>query len=198
MVRAAPLFLARGYRGVSMKTLAEAVEVTPAALYYHFPNGKEDLFATMIQALFVDAGVARIDEALANAVGVRERLTRLTSTLMTLPLDERLSVLLRDAREQLEDPKHQRVILSLLERIKQQVTNLFEEARDAGEIRADLPVSVVVSLYMGMLRESKGVRTADRAPSLVGVLLDGIAERRPVGKSRGRARPVRKRGSRVA
>ena len=158
LTEAADLFLARGYKGVSMKLLAEAVEVTSAALYYHFPNGKEELFTTMIQTVFVDEGVGRIDQALAGAQGARERLTKLTSALLALPLDDRLSVLLRDAREHLKDPEHQRVILSLLDRIKRQVTGLFEEAHEAGEVRPDLPVNVLVSLYMGMLRGPRACR----------------------------------------
>ena len=177
LATAAELFLARGYKGVSMKMLAEAVDVTSAALYYHFPKGKEDLFTTMVQAVFVDEGLGGIDQALAGAQGVRERLGRLTSALLAMPLDERLSVLVRDAREHLKDPEHQQVILSLLEGIKRHVTGLFRQAREAGEIRPDLPLGVLVGLYMGMLREAKGLQMADRAEALVSVLFDGIAER---------------------
>src|SRR5215472_17045342 len=104
LTKAAELFLAKGYKGVSMKEIAEAVQVTSAALYYHFPKGKEELFTTMIQIVFVDEGVAGIDQTLAATQDVREQLTLLTSTLLTLPLDKRLSVLLRDAREHLKDP----------------------------------------------------------------------------------------------
>jgi AcrR family transcriptional regulator len=177
LTKAAELFLAKGYKGVSMKELAEAVEVTSAALYYHFPKGKEDLFTTMIQTVFVDEGFAGIDQTLAATQDVRERLTLLTAALLTLPLDERLSMLLRDAREHLKDPEHQQVILSLLDRIRQQVIGLFQAAYDAGEIRSDLPVSVLVGLYMGMLREAKGLPGTHPASFLVSVLFDGIARR---------------------
>src|ERR671930_342886 len=105
LTRAADLFLAKGYKGVSMKEIAAAVEVTSAALYYHFPKGKEDLFTKMIQTVFVDEGVAGIDQVLAATQDVRERLTLLTSALLTLPMDERLSTLLRDAREHLKNPE---------------------------------------------------------------------------------------------
>lgn len=176
LTRAAELFLAKGYKGVSMKELAEAVQVTSAALYYHFPKGKEELFTTMIQTVFLDEGVAGIDQILAGAQDVRERLTLLTSALLALPLDERLSTLLRDAREHLKDPDHQMVILSLLEGIKGQVTGLFQTASEEGEIRPDLPVNVLVSLYMGMLRGAKGLSEAHRAASVVSVFFDGIAK----------------------
>jgi len=48
---------------------------------------------------------------------------------------------------------------------------LFQAAQDAGEIRTDTPVEELVSLYMGMLRESKSIQVSH----LVTVLLDGIA-----------------------
>jgi TetR/AcrR family transcriptional regulator, cholesterol catabolism regulator len=177
LTKAAELFLAKGYKGVSMKELAEAVEVTSAALYYHFPKGKEDLFTTMILTLFVEEGVAGIDQSLAAIQDVRERLTLLTAALLSLPLDERLSMLLRDAREHLKDPEHKQVILSLLDRIRQQVTSLFQAAHNAGAIRPDLPVNALVGLYMGMLREAKSLPGSHPAASLVSVLFDGIAKR---------------------
>jgi TetR/AcrR family transcriptional regulator, cholesterol catabolism regulator len=175
LTKAAELFLVKGYKGVSMKEIAEAVEVTSAALYYHFPKGKEDLFTKMIQTVFVDEGVAGIDQTLAATQDVRERLTLLTAALISLPLDERLSLLVRDAREHLKDPEHQQVILSLLDRIRQQVTGLFQAAHYAGEIRPDLPVNVLVGLYMGMLREAKSLPGTHPAAFLVSVLFDGIA-----------------------
>lgn len=132
--------------------------------------------------MFVDEGAAEIEQTLAAGQDIRERLTLLTSVLLRLPLDERLSTLLRDAREHLKNPEHQQVILSLLNRIRQQVTDLFQTAYEAGAIRSDLPVTVLVSLYLGMLRETKSLPGADPAASLVSVLFDGIAwrEHRPL------------------
>jgi AcrR family transcriptional regulator len=175
LTAAKALFFAKGYKGVSMKEIADAVQVTSAALYYHFPKGKEDLFTKMIQTLFVEEGVAGIDQTLGTASGLRERLNILTTSLLTLPIDEQFTMLLRDAREYIKGPENQRIILSLRDRIKQQVTGLFQAARDAGEIRMDIPVNVLVSLYMGMLRESKSLQGSPQASQLVEVLLDGIA-----------------------
>jgi len=165
------LFFAKGYKGVSMREIADAVQVTQAGLYYHFPKGKEELFTKMIQILFVDEGVAGIGQTLETMSGLRERLNILTTSLLTLPIDEQFTMLLRDAREYIKDPENQRIILSLRDRIKHQVTGLFQAARDAGELRTDIPVEALVSLYMGMLREAK----SSQASQVVAVLLDGIA-----------------------
>src|SRR5260370_37806540 len=126
LTAAKALFFAKGYKGVSMKEIADAVQVMPSALYYHFPKGKEDLFTKMIQTLFVDEGVAGIDQALGTMQGLRERLTLLTTSLLTLPIDEHFMMLLRDAREHIKDPENQRIILSLRDRIKQQVRVLCQ------------------------------------------------------------------------
>lgn len=177
LTAAKELFLAKGYKGVSMKEIADAVQVTSAALYYHFPGGKEDLFAKMIQTLFVEEGAARVDQVLASARNLRERLELLTAFLPTLPIDERFTMLLRDAREYIKDRESQEIILSLRDRLKQQIMGLFQAAQDAREIRADMPVDLLVSLYMGMLRESKNIQGSRQISCLVTVLLDGIATR---------------------
>jgi TetR/AcrR family transcriptional regulator, cholesterol catabolism regulator len=175
LTAAKDLFFAKGYKGVSMKGIADAVQVTPAALYYHFPKGKEDLFTKMIQTLFVEEGVAGLDQVLGTTRDLRERLNLFTAYLLTLPIDERFTMLLRDAREHIKDPENQGIILSLRDRIKQQVMGLFQAARDAGEIRTDIPITVLVSLYMGMLRESKSIQGSHQVSQLVSVLLNGIA-----------------------
>src|SRR6266699_5787618 len=160
LTAAKELFFAKGYKGVSMKEIADAVQVMPSALYYHFPKGKEDLFTKMIQTLFVDEGVAGIEQAMGTTQGLRERLTLLTSSLLALPIDEHFTMLLRDARAYIKDPENQRIILSLRDRIKQQVMGLFQAAQDAGEIRTDIPATVLVGLYMGMLREPKSLQVS--------------------------------------
>src|SRR6266568_3118747 len=135
LTAAKELFFAKGYKGVSMKEIADAVQVTPAALYYHFPKGKEDLFTKMIQTLFVEEGVAGLDQVLETTPDLRERLNLFTAFLLMIPIDEQLTMLLRDAREHIKDPESQRIILSLRDRIKQQVMGLFQAARDAGGSR---------------------------------------------------------------
>lgn len=49
LAEAARLFVARGYHGLSMREIAEAVHVSKAGLYYHFKD-KEDLFLAILTA----------------------------------------------------------------------------------------------------------------------------------------------------
>jgi AcrR family transcriptional regulator len=47
------LFADRGYAGTSMRDLAEALGITKAALYYHFP-GKADILLALVEPLLDD------------------------------------------------------------------------------------------------------------------------------------------------
>src|SRR6266436_2251462 len=88
------LFLTRGYKGVSMKEVAEEVQVTSAALYYHFPGGKQDLFFSIIQMMLEEWTQGAL-LATTQAQGLRDALIRLTQYLLTLPID-RFSIFARD------------------------------------------------------------------------------------------------------
>lgn len=48
-----PLFAAAGFNGVSMRDVASAAKVTPAALYYHFPD-KEQLYLALVAHVYND------------------------------------------------------------------------------------------------------------------------------------------------
>jgi len=179
------LFLTRGYKGVSMKEVAEEVQVTSAALYYHFPGGKQDLFFSIIQMMLEDwtQGALR---ATAQAQGLREGLTRLTQYLLTLPID-RFSLLARDIHENVLDRDTRHVALEQLQTVfVQHVTDLFQQAIDAGEIIPDIPAPVLATMYEGMsisllrsqhlaIGEIELYDARQLADFVVSVLLRGIA-----------------------
>lgn len=180
------LFLARGYKGVAMKEVAEEVQVTSAALYYHFPGGKQDLFFSIIQKMLEEWAQGAL-LATAQAHGLREGLTRLTQYLLTLPID-RFSILARDIHENVLDRNTQRVALEKLQNVfLQHVTDLFQQAIDAGEITREIPAAVLATMYEGMsislLRsQHQAIGGTERydagqlAGFVVSVLLKGIAD----------------------
>ena len=180
------LFLSRGYKGVSMKDVAEEIEVTSAALYYHFPGGKQDLFFNIIQTMLEDWTQGAL-LATAQSQGLREGLIKLTQYLLTLPID-RFSILARDIHENVLDRDAQRVALEQLQHVfVQHVTDLFQQAIDAGEITQEIPATLLATMYEGMsislLRSQHlaigGTERYDAsqlAGFVVSVLLRGIAD----------------------
>ncbi|MGZ3617784.1 MAG: TetR/AcrR family transcriptional regulator [Ktedonobacteraceae bacterium] len=180
------LFLSKGYKGVSMKEVAEEVQVTSAALYYHFPGGKQDLFFNIIKKMLDDWTQGAI-HATAQSQGLKEELINLTQYLLTLPMD-RFSILARDIHENVLDRDAQRVVLEQLQQVfVQHVADLFQEAIDAGEINQEIPAAVLATMYEGMsislLRSqhfaiggAERFDAAQLANFVVSVLLRGIAD----------------------
>lgn len=178
------LFLAKGYKGVSMKEVADAVHVTPAALYYHFPQGKEDLFLSMIQIMF-EQWAAGIGRSIAPAHDLRERLQLLTLYLLTLPVDH-FPVLIQDAREQIKNHEKQQAIFGQLRgAFLEHITEVFQQAIDAGEITVDTPANLLANIYQGMVmgsvqhihfatRDTEPIEVPHLATMLVSTLLNGI------------------------
>lgn len=178
------LFLARGFKGVSMKDIAEVVQVKPAALYYHFPNGKEELFAHMLRQVLEEATEQAL-HALSSATDFRERLTRLTQSLLAFPID-RFSMLFRDAHEYLTHQQKQPALLyEVGKTLTQQAAEFFQEAEEAGQVTSPIPAPILATLHQGMciaLLNSKrfaperlsGFDARQLAEMLVSALLDGI------------------------
>jgi AcrR family transcriptional regulator len=140
-------FIERGFKGVSMKDVADAVHVTPAALYYHFPRGKGELFVETIRR-FLREMLARAFQGLEAAPDFRGRLTILTCNVLTVPID-RLAPLLHDAHEYLHE-----ATLDLMGEINdtfvRRATAIFQEAINAGEIDGVIPAGLLVTLHLGM------------------------------------------------
>lgn len=74
---AIPLFAQSGFNGVSMRSVADTVGVTPAALYHHFRD-KEQLYLETMSYAFADKIVAvrALLKAPADALGLLEMLIR--------------------------------------------------------------------------------------------------------------------------
>jgi len=180
------LFLSKGYKGVSMKEVAEEVQVTSAALYYHFPGGKQDLFFNIIKKMLEDWTQGAI-LATEQSQGLQEDLVQLTQYLLTLPMD-RFSILARDIHENVLDRDAQRAALERMQHVfVQHVTDLFQQAIDAGEINREIPAEVLATMYEGMsislLRSQhlgiggiERYNAAQLAGFVVSVLLRGIAD----------------------
>lgn len=186
------LFVEHGFKGVSMKDVAEAVAITPAALYYHFPAGKEELFAETIRH-FVQAMLERAFLAVNPTANFRERLTQLTRNLLSIPVD-RLTLLLRDAHEYLK-PERPEFGRRIARDYAERMTAMFGEAMSAGEIDDTIPADLLATLHQGMcvallnrrrFRNDGGASgdegdeaRGDVARMVVAALLDGVGRAPP-------------------
>ncbi len=182
------LFIAKGFKGVSMSALAEAVHVTNAALYYYFPEGKQELFADVIGQVLQE-GMERVFQMPQAPADFRQRLTVLTENfLLAVPVD-RLSLLMRDAHEYLGVGK-QNLWSDIVTRFNQRMMEVFQEAIDAGDIGQEVPAEVLVWLHQGMCAALlnrkhffpgpfQPISEQRLAQMVVSVLLDGVHNHAP-------------------
>ena len=80
------LFAEAGYSGVSMRDIAKSVGVTPAALYYHFPD-KQTLYVETVR-FAMDRNEKQIEKALTTDGSPEERFMRFIKGYILLIHDD--------------------------------------------------------------------------------------------------------------
>ena len=157
LASAAPLFEEKGYHGTSMSDLAEACDLTKAALYHHFRD-KESLFLALLERglLCLETELAEL-ESRADALDAKPLLTEIVKILANPPEEARLAMRLAG----------------------QDLTHLSQPVRDAftADYRMRFPIRV------GKLLAKTGLRP-DVEPSFATMALMGLASsaqrRRPM------------------
>ena len=180
------LFIAKGFKGVSMKDIAKKVDITPAALYYYFPKGKQDLFLKMIEFLF--------EEWEQNVIKTVEACDNIQDCLLLLTMEfladshGQIFILLRDVHTQIKDESDKQKIWECYgSTYMHAITQIFERAIEKGEISQDIPAHLMATIYHSMnfaLTRSPHLAAYRNSPSeakklattIVAILLDGIRQ----------------------
>ena len=180
LVQAAPLFIAHGYHGLSMRQIAEALGVTKAALYYHFKD-KETLFLAVLGA-YLEKVEEVILQVQAEGRTSRQRIRLLVRRLLMQPAERRAVIRLASqeiaqvspaARQAFWDTYHEKFI-DLIQAI-------LAEGISSGELRPIDPHLATWAL-LGMIHPylysaySDEVKLSDEAiEQLLTIYLDGIS-----------------------
>src|SRR5260370_8646984 len=138
-----------------MKEGATAVQVTPGALYYHFPGGKDELFVETIRQ-FLREMIERAFRGIESTPDFRARLTLLTRNVLTTPID-RLAPLMRDAHGYLEEAKPD-LMSEIATTFGRRATELFQEAMDPDEGSPAVPADLLSTLHRAIRTASLNLR----------------------------------------
>ncbi|MBN9387378.1 MAG: TetR/AcrR family transcriptional regulator [Chloroflexi bacterium] len=143
------LFKEKGYKGVSVKDIAEAVSITPAALYYYFPDGKEALFMAVLTHI-LDERKKGMEQAVSGSSCIQDRLYALSLYFLS-PGNDTLPILMRDVAVQLKDERSRGEVWHRLSRdYTETVTRVFKEAAANGEITDKVSPDLLANLFSGM------------------------------------------------
>jgi TetR/AcrR family transcriptional regulator, cholesterol catabolism regulator len=176
---------ARGYKGMSMRDVADAVEVTPAALYYHYPS-KDDIFVDVMRSIF-DEWAKGVKQATDGVHDVREKLLKLTMYYLTRK-DSGMVTLMRDVRTYLDHAKQELIWKYYAETYQKEVNQVFQYGIDSRQLSQNVPTHLLGTMYMGMINHflfnprtraelADPVEAERIGMMVVSILLDGIRNR---------------------
>ncbi len=84
------LFVNKGYDGMSMREIAEALGVSKAALYYYFKD-KEELFLAILK-IDLDDMSAALNRITAEPVDCQEKIRLFVEYVLTQPAEQRSTI----------------------------------------------------------------------------------------------------------
>jgi AcrR family transcriptional regulator len=143
------LFMQEGFRGISMRQIAEAVGVTKAALYYHFRD-KEELFVAIVEQYLV-AMSELIDQVVESRTGAREQVSESVQHILAQPPEQRSIIRLASQEiSNISPPNRARFLAMYHEQFVERIAALLQEGMARGELRAVDPALATWTL-LGMM-----------------------------------------------
>ncbi len=176
------LFGEKGYKGVSIRDIAQACGMTNAALYYHFKN-KDDLFLAVLQHNHAQVTLL-LEEAAQSGGSLRSRLKQLTHCYFEVMLAQRQSMqmLWRDLKH-VDDARASKLYTDMRAGFMQPLQQLIESAQAAGEMHsgdarlyARLLHGMLIALTFEGRKNNRAQVNANEVDALVKVFLDGVGK----------------------
>ncbi len=130
---AAHLFRTRGYRGTSMRDLAEAVGFTKSSLYHHF-RSKQDLLLEILQHT-VDRAIRRLERIARSSLSPSERLRLAVENHIVHLIEDLDNVVCFIEEGKNLAPERLRKYIQQRDRYERFFRDIVQEGIQAGEFR---------------------------------------------------------------
>ena len=141
------LFTARGYHGTSMRDLAQAVQVEPASLYYHYPSKQEILAALFDETM--DALLQGLADAIASGTTAEHKLRAAVGFHVLFHIARQDEAFLSHSELRSLTPPNRRRVIAKRDRYETMLRELLAEGVAAGEFEIpDIPMSSTAILVM--------------------------------------------------
>ncbi len=176
------LLMVKGYAATSLRDIAEAAGIRQASLYYHFPEGKEQLYVAVVERVFNRHRLG-MEQAVADAPShLYGQLQAIADWFGNQPPVNFLGMMYADLPA-LSPAGVRRVSQSAFRTMFGPLRTLFAEAAARGEARPhnpDLMAGFYVALLDGItfsLTQQQHVPRALLTDAAVSLMLYGIAAR---------------------
>mgnify|MGYP001348845058 CR=1 FL=1 len=153
---AARIFSEKGYNGTSMREIAEALNITKPALYYHFP-GKEEIFSACITHS-IDTLVIGLENLAKSDGPIWDKLKLLIRGMCNFSSDSpQIFALFKQVVSQSFDKELDMKMLHVyFKRQQEAVRTIIEGGIREGQLRDDIPVNLMTSAISGMIHHTTG------------------------------------------
>ncbi|MEO1163540.1 MAG: TetR/AcrR family transcriptional regulator [Chloroflexota bacterium] len=146
---ASDLFMEFGFKAVSMRQIAQKLEVEPSAIYYHFPQGKSALFDAVI-----DYNMSHQKENLTQVISeangeISEKLDAVANWFVNQHSIDMMRILRMDVQQMSEDYEDQ-IVEKITESLMQPIINVFETAINKQQIRSIDPLVLAGTFIASM------------------------------------------------
>jgi AcrR family transcriptional regulator len=164
---AARLFLSRGYRGVSLRELAEELGIKAASLYHHCPGGKAELYVRSL-GWFLEGHAERVLKSRGRAAFPESILRMAVFTVGENHVDLRRIVqsdlpnLPPDKQAELSDCLHQAVLRPFVE--------VLDSAEAEGQVRQGLDSHMAAACVLAIADNLGGLHLPVARPPSQGEL----------------------------
>lgn len=142
------LFSEYSYLGVSMGDIAKKLNITKAALYYHF-TGKAEIYTEVLDEVFNSLNLS-ISEAL-NEKTVDKKLHKLIKNYLDFGLKEKNLVKSLMLKLSPADPQIKNHITQLRERVIGLIQPVIKEVSASKKITRKIDSQLITSLLTGMM-----------------------------------------------
>ena len=142
------LFSEQSYLGVSMRDIAKKLNVTKAALYYHF-TGKEEIYKEVIEQVFNDLR-NEIQKALTETT-YNKKMHRLIENYLNFGLKENNLVKVMTVKLSPNNSAINELVVGLREKIADQIEPLMKELFLRKKVTQKVSPRLLTLLLTGMM-----------------------------------------------
>ena len=171
--------MGRGFDSVTLRDIAATLGLSHASLYYHFPGGKEELFAEVMERNIRRHGAGLAAAVEAGGSNLRGRLRGAASWLLSQPPMDLIRIAGSDLKA-LKPETARRIMGLIYELILRRLQTLLEAARESGEVGPCDP-GLLAGGILGMVESLHSVPVEivarelySMACELIDVVLKGI------------------------
>lgn len=174
------MFTRKGFASVKLREISAELGLSHASLYYHFPGGKEELFAAVMERNILRHGAGLAAAITGGGQTLRGKLRGAAAWLLSQPPMDLIRMAETDMPALPEDVA-QRLMMLLFEQMILRLQTVLKEAAESGEVAQSTNAGLIAGAFIGLVENLHSVprfaatrSRVDMANDLIDIILKGL------------------------